>query len=666
MSHGSNSKGTDHLPLSEITSSHDENEHNFAIHACLVPFEDNQHPTLDFGTQNDVDKNSKSQKDLIKIEDRVSLPPSATHSTHSERQVSDTFVTPRKDNILSPPVVTRRVTDIKTQKSAEKFVPSTLFHSTRKPKSLDSIKNNLSRNALQKNDFYSNHDDDDDKEETSSMISQYGSDAGDVTIRMDDMMTMEAVPECSNDDESEHDRGDDHEENCSELGPYQNPCKDSSSTDDSIASVDLSDTQANVVVETPKNIPIRETNTPSSPFLKSSEASFIKQDTAPTTPIGTVSIALRNIGKGMSHFTKAGGKLSSPLISTSSVASSPRRNDEKNRYCDLNSNRHWLSPRYGNQKVFNNGASIHQPILNNTESSKVKSGASQMFGITQCLSFDPESGKLPYANMRFTESPPASPLPYRAHRKTKSWGGAGFDIPSKANADKSDSSFFFPHTPIPYDNKTMTVPLSPHTADDNERDDAINLLKIFVQQSLMHDFKTTRNEPGSCNDVSRDSAFPLHASQSDLDDTLNDLRRISEGYSGSDLKTSHQLRSSVLNELETAYGYAQEMKRAAISASTWLNFNDKTHFDSVYSQSAVQADMSNDQLKIFIANMQQELSIQVELNQKLNRDLSSCKAEIGRLKTVPILGSNGHDVSYYMLPIFRPLTDLILIVLYFL
>lgn len=560
----------------------------------------------------------------------------------SESVLSNVFVTPQKGNVLSPPVVLRRVPENQTPES-KPLIPASLFQSTNGSEYLDSTQNNLSGFTLDRITSNAHEEDDEDKEETSSMISQYGSEVGEIKFRMEDINTMDAVPEGANDEDSEDEDGGSDEK----VSPTEKEEKLDRGDDGSIDSIDLSNHLENDVsrkqIDSQQN-QFRENFTPVSPSSKSVDVASNKHDAPPTTPIGAVSIALRNIGKGMSNMARAGGKLSSPLASSSSpLATVSTKSDERYHLNDLNSHRHWLSPRFGNQRNPTNRESIHQPQLTSVQSSKVKSGATQFFGITQCLSFDPESGKLPYSNMRMTDSPPASPLPRRTHRKTQSWGQGSSDFLSKGASPSFDLGLEssqgrgqippIPLTPKAKENMFTSTHMSPRTFDDNEREDAKILLKIFVEQTLMYDRQLSeKGEKSQCNPAGGDFASKK-VTKSILEKALRQLRSMSKTFQNEESTIPHQILLAVLDELETSHEYAQEMKQAALSASAWLHSNDTSDFEVSVENSSAHQNTTIDQLKASNESLQRQLSEQYDVNQKLNQDLSICRAEIGRLRS---------------------------------
>jgi hypothetical protein len=79
----------------------------------------------------------------------------------------------------------------------------------------------------------------------------------------------------------------------------------------------------------------------------------------------------------------------------------------------LESQNHQVHSNHQQQRGLAKGVSTMHPSFS-SRSATIK-------GITSCLSFDPESGKQPYGNMRISDSPPSSPVPSSwQNRRTKS------------------------------------------------------------------------------------------------------------------------------------------------------------------------------------------------------------------------------------------------------
>ena len=317
-------------------------------------------------------------------------------------------------------------------------------------------------------------DADADAEDTNSLISEYGSEVGEVKFRLEDVEAMDALAEGSEEEECvELDIAVDHPatavtvtvaplhvhryeremdnvftaqiikekdsgliSNMSEHQKYSPDMytgrdqnndgeDDDLSQDASVDSIDLASQHEGQNIEyiatrtvnnntNAKNETDTKDSTPPrksiSPQLKPADR---KENIIepPLTPIGAVSAALRRFGNGVSHMTRC--------------SKSPPYPDEKQTA--------WLSPRFNNQESSGkkHPHSITQPSFGGGDGVggspwvRRHNRSTARSGITACLSFDPERGRRPYGfmNQYGLESPPSSPLP--THRRSRSWGSGG-------------------------------------------------------------------------------------------------------------------------------------------------------------------------------------------------------------------------------------------------
>ncbi len=391
------------------------------------------------------------------------------------------MMTPQKD-LLSPPAVTRKIDESQKRKIASKlFREGDMDSPIVVGKRHHSKETRNHKHHPFKIDYDANKRMDPDREDASSLISEYGSEVGEVKLRLEDVNAMGALVE-EGEGEEDTEMEDDVPHRSSSMERNEATSKsqtkqsterkfhldgalnfsntgveinhvsvdknsndddgtddeddDGSSQDLSICSVDLASQHdgptrggmsyvARKAMNEAKNVehalpPERRAVREPSPIAVPSSPVSKRVDMEPSTPIGAVSAALRRFGNGVSNirrFTKSPG---------GNGGESPgyHKHDDGFIYRQPREEMTsgvWLSPRFSNQKNHVSNRSIHQPRIVETPSSlKKKRGGV----IASCLSFDPESGRVPYGNMRMTESPPASPLPPR-HRKSKSWGSGG-------------------------------------------------------------------------------------------------------------------------------------------------------------------------------------------------------------------------------------------------
>ena len=156
-------------------------------------------------------------------------------------------------------------------------------------------------------------------------------------------------------------------------------------------------------------------NSPASPVQRDSHSS-----TTPTTPIAAVSAAFRRIGNGMSSITR-GSKSPSNSDPILNVEGPDFKNSRKGE-------RVQLSPRLGSFSFRSTKSTDESDTI--SPSKIMQSVRNQMssplhHARSGCLSFVPENGLPPYANMlRINDSPPASPmlLPKRSEFHSHSTG----------------------------------------------------------------------------------------------------------------------------------------------------------------------------------------------------------------------------------------------------
>lgn len=138
---------------------------------------------------------------------------------------------------------------------------------------------------------------------------------------------------------------------------------------------------------------------------------------------------------------------------------------------------------------------------------------------------------------------------------------------------------------------------------DIEGEDALNILSCLVERSVEFEEKSQHNI--------------------DITASVNTLKKISQEYDD-----NHQMRNDAIDELVRAHTYAMEMKQAALSASTWLRTIDR---NSQRNSNNYNANMNND---LKTAKLEAILADKIEQNERLNQELSKCRAEIGRLRSV--------------------------------
>jgi len=144
----------------------------------------------------------------------------------------------------------------------------------------------------------------------------------------------------------------------------------------------------------------------------------------------------------------------------------------------------------------------------------------------------------------------------------------------------------------------------------------------------------------------------------DFKGCIDALRHVSKEHNSSDgdgAGPCHGDRITVLEQLEHSYAYAMEMKQAALSASTWLTAIGRTgtgetprrepnYNGSQFISEEKMLQMDSNELKNLVKVAHAQLVEKNEINERLDNELSICRAEIGRLKT----SSSRNEVSLTM------------------
>eukprot|EP00536_Pseudo-nitzschia_multiseries_P009079 jgi/Psemu1/325479/estExt_fgenesh1_pg.C_2460006 len=253
------------------------------------------------------------------------------------------------------------------------------------------------------------------------------------------------------------------------------------------------------------------------------------------------------------------------------------------------------------------------------------------------------------------------------------------------------------NTPDPDPSTTATMHYASNTKltgdgsdsgkDDNVRSEKAQSSSSSDQSAVTGDLMTTAKEEKTEDHNSQVSTESMHEAQqnanvSDNDNRDNDgvlqgliqnFKQWSEEHrgdstlrndSGIGKQYNYSRQVELLEELARSHAYAKEMKRASTSASTWLNSigrgqttgnheiangNNETPnaaSTSTFSKGTNQSDGKNensdskiDKMDVLTLNAtlhsaQLELAEMKQANAMLNKELSECRAEIGRMKSL--------------------------------
>ena len=188
-----------------------------------------------------------------------------------------------------------------------------------------------------------------------------------------------------------------------------------------------------------------------------------------------------------------------------------------------------------------------------------------------------------------------------------------------------------------------------------EREDALDLLALLVERSLAFQEKTettvsmssqsdaASDGPSNREDPGLEMSPSLSPSQDVCIDVLREISKEHVDKTGD--KTTHEDRMKFLDNLEHSHTYAMEMKQAALSASTWLTAIGRTGKTPTTAEIQYQSSSSNyiaeenmtqleaTKLRSLVQAAHMQLAEKDDLNDRLDRELSICRAEIGRLNT---------------------------------
>jgi hypothetical protein len=220
-----------------------------------------------------------------------------------------------------------------------------------------------------------------------------------------------------------------------------------------------------------------------------------------------------------------------------------------------------------------------------------------------------------------------------------------------------------------------TIELQTPQRIEIEREDALDILACLVERGVAawnaDNAKEEESEESKKEDDDENRS-DTSTTESLIASMAEEIRRISQETTIISTDSKHPLRMAVLDELLKSHAYALEMKRAALSASTWLKSigrcqagestnttpsiipneangwtvypppetggqasGEKDHETSVSNNDSDNGSIKMEllTLKARLHRTEMELKEKTDTNDKLNEELSKCRAEIGRLKT---------------------------------
>jgi hypothetical protein len=177
---------------------------------------------------------------------------------------------------------------------------------------------------------------------------------------------------------------------------------------------------------------------------------------------------------------------------------------------------------------------------------------------------------------------------------------------------------------------------------DIEREDAIDILALLVERSVEFHEKMEQKPENTESDEKKENTNNNNNSEKS---SIEVQKCVAFFQNKSKENTEigpydHDTRMKILDELEQSHIYAAEMKRAALSALTWLRSvrrspsspTDNLTADKSNTHQRMPSDPTI--LKTLAHSYQEQLREKDDLNKRLDLELSFCRAEIGRLKSV--------------------------------
>ena len=229
-----------------------------------------------------------------------------------------------------------------------------------------------------------------------------------------------------------------------------------------------------------------------------------------------------------------------------------------------------------------------------------------------CFSFDDTS-----MDHQYEYQVKSSSNNHRSLRASQSW-----DLSSSAKRQPSNPRRI--HRPSNASSawsspKPCQLELSTPQRVDMEREDALDILTCLVERGV------DRKQEDETKPALVEGIDP-----NELQSAVQALRKASQDNSD-DLTHLRHMRA--LDQLVQTQEYANEMRRASLSASSWLKSigRDVQSSDAAVEETAAAMDALT--LNATLNTLRSDLEEKIELNARLNAELAKCRAEIGRLQS---------------------------------
>ncbi|KAL3817398.1 hypothetical protein ACHAXA_011027 [Cyclostephanos tholiformis] len=240
--------------------------------------------------------------------------------------------------------------------------------------------------------------------------------------------------------------------------------------------------------------------------------------------------------------------------------------------------------------------------------------------------------------------------PFRVIRESRTWAGSlprqeasSFDVWSPSRGSRPNHQ----HLGNDMNGTVETFSMEGVKRDEStekdwkkiemERGDGITLLACLVEH--LSSFENKERQ-GSRSDLELEKVKLIVDSIKKISAIVNDMEMNSVVHdtivdsNGEDFACNHQMRSDVIDTLFRSHEFALEAKRSCQSAKKWLQSIGCPKSEITNSQQVQLNDSREcDALRARLNAAEYSLSSQQEEISRLNEALSSCRSEIGRLKS---------------------------------
>jgi hypothetical protein len=148
-----------------------------------------------------------------------------------------------------------------------------------------------------------------------------------------------------------------------------------------------------------------------------------------------------------------------------------------------------------------------------------------------------------------------------------------------------------------------------------------------------------KERQGSHSDLDLDKVKVIADSMKEISAIVNDTEMSSvvhntAEFNGEAFACNHQIRSEIIDTLLRSHEFALEAKRSCQSAKKWLQSIGRTKTEILNSkQSQMNGSSEYDTLRARLSSAEHSLSCKQDEISRLNEELSTCRSEIGRLKS---------------------------------